>query len=555
MRGHHLAIDEFLFPLGSIPACAGAPRLVVRVRLWTRVYPRVCGGTYFDHLTGGEFNGLSPRVRGHLVSVVSGVTTTGSIPACAGAPHVHGGGGSGGGVYPRVCGGTVGSRLATTEYGGLSPRVRGHRRRVRRPVRWRGSIPACAGAPPKWTNRWPAKRVYPRVCGGTHRFGGIVVEGDGLSPRVRGHHLAIDEFLFPLGSIPACAGAPLVAALRTQGYQVYPRVCGGTCDTLRSWPGATGLSPRVRGHLNDRNNPATFHRSIPACAGAPYGYLTATILMTVYPRVCGGTTYVSTGPGRSYGLSPRVRGHLGPLCPSRFLTRSIPACAGAPGGLRLAMGRDRVYPRVCGGTSTVSAAAAPKVGLSPRVRGHQLRGFDGDTGARSIPACAGAPDGSKRDVLGAVVYPRVCGGTTVGSLTNGTEYGLSPRVRGHQHLFRQRRQPAGSIPACAGAPIRKTLSRVSTTVYPRVCGGHPGRDIVQQCLCGSIPACAGAPRSQTKRCRLRRVYPRVCGGTPISPSSGLSLPGLSPRVRGHPGHDVHYNHQSRSIPACAGAPW
>ena len=70
----------------------------------------------------------------------------------------------------------------------------------------------------------------------------------------------------------------------------------------------------------------------------------------VYPRVCGGTRWLSSPAYHGQGLSPRVRGN--PTIAEEMLkmTRSIPACAGEPGGVRRACGDARVYPRVCGGT-------------------------------------------------------------------------------------------------------------------------------------------------------------------------------------------------------------
>ena len=71
----------------------------------------------------------------------------------------------------------------------------------------------------------------------------------GLSPRVRGSLLAIDEFLFPLGSIPACAGEPRSLTPRLGGNQ--------------------GLSPRVRGSHSSHYLDTVPIGSIPACAGSP----------------------------------------------------------------------------------------------------------------------------------------------------------------------------------------------------------------------------------------------------------------------------------------------
>ena len=110
----------------SIPACAGEP-CGGRCCCWCwRVYPRVCGGTS-GFLTNRAFPaGLSPRVRGNLALTSAGVGLVGSIPACAGEPAILLRSGGGGGVYPRVCGGTCGWPPQPAVWRGLSPRVRGN---------------------------------------------------------------------------------------------------------------------------------------------------------------------------------------------------------------------------------------------------------------------------------------------------------------------------------------------------------------------------------------------------------------------------------------------
>ena len=77
----------------------------------------------------------------------------------------------------------------------------------------------------------------------------LAVGGDvgGLSPRVRGK---LDEGLgrvFRIGSIPACAGEANTIVNRLIHIKVYPRVCGGSGFCGRHQPKVKGLSPRVRG--------------------------------------------------------------------------------------------------------------------------------------------------------------------------------------------------------------------------------------------------------------------------------------------------------------------
>ena len=195
--------------------------------------------------------------------------------------------------------------------GGLSPRVRGSRRR-RLPSRLRlRSIPACAGEPPPRGIPGPWQRVYPRVCGGASAAGPASTLVEGLSPRVRGSPSYQPQLHHRNGSIPACAGEPRIAGLPTAAGRVYPRVCGGAHATKR-------LDSQCL-------------RSIPACAGEPYARLRTLDHVRVYPRVCGGAFSTAASTWLVMGLSPRVRGsRVYAILPEKD-RRSIPACAGEPG--------------------------------------------------------------------------------------------------------------------------------------------------------------------------------------------------------------------------------
>ena len=137
------------------------------VSLLARVYPRVCGGT--QHVAAGvpAWAGLSPRVRGNRAWRPVVPLYAGSIPACAGEPRLNKYQRELLEVYPRVCGGTCRNPRHAGRAWGLSPRVRGNPilccRRQYRP----GSIPACAGEPGPLYPVCSRMAVYPRVCGGT----------------------------------------------------------------------------------------------------------------------------------------------------------------------------------------------------------------------------------------------------------------------------------------------------------------------------------------------------------------------------------------------------
>ena len=115
------------------------------------------------------------------------------------------------------------------------------------------------------------------------------------------------------------------------------------------------------------------------------------IVPWVYPRVCGGTNWNTIIPRQGLGLSPRVRGNPAVLQIAGAVRGSIPACAGEPRHLCISVRRERVYPRVCGGTILNDLNERIINGLSPRVRGNHSRLASTGWLWRSIPACAGEP--------------------------------------------------------------------------------------------------------------------------------------------------------------------
>ena len=233
------------------------------------VYPRVCGGTIANDISYLDAIGLSPRVRGNHSVIEIDAMCLGSIPACAGEPHLDCRCVESYAVYPRVCGGTYGLSSLRIQNGGLSPRVRGNLTKS-------GAVTYD-------------RTVYPRVCGGTRGSIRCLPDQSGLSPRVRGNRGCRRLTRRRGGSIPACAGEPCLSERLISSATVYPRVCGGTVVTYRSVAIGSGLSPRVRGNLESTASHQDYPRSIPACAGEPGSVLPAYSEVRVYPRVCGGT--------------------------------------------------------------------------------------------------------------------------------------------------------------------------------------------------------------------------------------------------------------------------
>ena len=219
-------------------------------------------------------------------------------------------------------------------------------------------------------------------------------------------------------------------------------------------PHSSGLSPRVRGNPTSDLLTLGYDGSIPACAGEPFRDSGRSVLLLVYPRVCGGTRETVTFTVWVKGLSPRVRGNRLRRPLMRSYPGSIPACAGEPYRRKRLWGSETVYPRVCGGTLKGWLAWRPTKGLSPRVRGNLGARPFAIAALRSIPACAGEPFVSGAGRPGRRVYPRVCGGTSPAPHRTNARTGLSPRVRGNPSSARRKVSTSGSIPACAGEPSR-----------------------------------------------------------------------------------------------------
>ena len=113
----------------------------------------------------------------------------------------------------------------------------------------------------------------------------------------------------------------------------------------------------------------------------------------------------------------------------------------------------------------------------------------------SIPACAGEPVRFCMYALSAQVYPRVCGGASKGQCKYCGEEGLSPRVRGSRMPVRVVMRGLRSIPACAGEPTGYPSIDYQPVVYPRVCGGALYLAVYDQDYLGLSPRVRGSRQS------------------------------------------------------------
>ena len=186
VRGSRVTALDRVNRIRSIPACAGQPAGIDVLVCEHKVYPRVCGAAAFTSTFQQAIEGLSPRVRGSLAQAQGSTVRGRSIPACAGQPGAGSRINGSRKVYPRVCGAAGQTTSVRRLPDGLSPRVRGSRLAILSAPAVGRSIPACAGQPQPITIAARMTGVYPRVCGAARVAPHTLNPSSGLSPRVRG---------------------------------------------------------------------------------------------------------------------------------------------------------------------------------------------------------------------------------------------------------------------------------------------------------------------------------------------------------------------------------
>ena len=167
----------------------------------------------------------------------------------------------------------------------------------------------------------------------------------------------------------------------------------------------------------------------------------------------------------------------------------------------------------------------------------------------------------------------MCGEHDVVNMSDSTDKGSSPHVRGALPLQSNPAKDGGIIPTCAGSTFsyRDTLTVLGD--HPRMCGEHPSDDGVNSKIAGSsphvrgahelasqprarrgiIPACAGSTSTAAPCLRSARDHPRMCGEHPLLAQMAVPRAGSSPHVRGARSCCFGVTTGVGIIPACAGS--
>ncbi len=314
-----------------------------------------------------------------------------------------------------------------------------------------------------------------------------------------------------------------------------------------------GPSPRARGALPPPSHRRFLSGTIPACAGSTDWFALSWCVWR--------------------GPSPRARGAHHPQRALHRRRGTIPACAGSTSRRHAPYPTDRDHPRVRGEHKPSTAQNEPVEGPSPRARGAPVADVRDDALAGTIPACAGStaragPSGRPR-----WDHPRVRGEHTRGDTSGPIPSGPSPRARGAPVVVGGFDAGAGTIPACAGSTARHRRRHPRQQDHPRVRGEHwlvdappdvslgpsprargaQALDRPERAGGGTIPACAGSTSRDISRASMMRDHPRVRGEHSAHVTDATACPGPSPRARGAPAVALARSCAAGTIPACAGS--
>ena len=256
------------------------------------------------------------------------------------------------------------------------------------------------------------------------------------------------------GIIPAHAG-------NTPGYRIWvyppkdhPRACGEHHVPILCAEFPRGSSPRMRGTRYVARFPSSWLGIIPAHAGNTLSARSLIRYTGDHPRACGEHDGHGGGSPALPGSSPRMRGTRFRPDGQHVVAGIIPAHAGNTGvpGWPCAAYRD--HPRACGEHPTKPLISSTVLGSSPRMRG--TLGFRDYEGYQRgiIPAHAGNTSAFLYAVSSSWDHPRACGEHINTVVTDGTNSGSSPRMRGTQFLSLSVILLIGIIPAHAGNTLR-----------------------------------------------------------------------------------------------------
>ena len=213
--------------------------------------------------------------------------------------------------------------------------------------------------------------------------------------------------------------------------------------------------------------------------------------LTEHPRARGENHLPPTRRRRWRGTSPRTRGKRGKKGGFLAAGRNIPAHAGKTPTLVFPATLGEEHPRARGENDIGSGSENSSRGTSPRTRGKQNQRKKEIMPPRNIPAHAG----KTRYVMGfrcfLAEHPRARGENAQYIHGKQADYGTSPRTRGKLWLETPDDRHGRNIPAHAGKTSRHVNVLPQETEHPRARGENFSQPSLSHVPTGTSPRTRG----------------------------------------------------------------
>ena len=296
----------------------------------------------------GELSGSSPHARGTLECRLSGRSTCGIIPACAGNTDGRTQRTARARDHPRMRGEHSVQIDRDNVIRGSSPHARGTLCVCCFFWGGLGIIPACAGNTTSTRQRLIRRRDHPRMRGEHLSMSLMDVLRMGSSPHARGTLKTTIFHYRTAGIIPACAGNTNWRRCNYHHFRDHPRMRGEHLDVNLDNISVPGSSPHARGTLVCCGDHASAGGIIPACAGNTDRTVRMRRKPRDHPRMRGEHAVSAVTCVTSWGSSPHARGTRQFDHREKGTPGIIPACAGNTMIIMCRVQINRDHPRMRG---------------------------------------------------------------------------------------------------------------------------------------------------------------------------------------------------------------
>ena len=247
----------------------------------------------------------------------------------------------------------------------------------------------------------------------------------------------------------------------------------------------------MRGKVKQDDSTLCRRRITPAYAGKRMEWRQKKRCLGDHPRLCGEKWRQRWRKGSSTGSPPPMRGKAVPRRQNETVIGITPAYAGKSCYAEMLYNFGKDHPRLCGEKVFQSITQHSELGSPPPMRGKVRRCQQPAFAVRITPAYAGKSLGISKGAL--------------------SQLGSPPPMRGKAAAISTFASGVGITPAYAGKRLRLYKCGYDVKDHPRLCGEKPVCKAVSTTRLWITPAYAGKSRPLPPPVPSDRDHPRLCG--------------------------------------------